>query len=78
MISGVQKSEGEDIEWSDKLPEHTRLSQLVLGGRVGGLSCHLGIFTFHPLLPTSPTPPILYSPRLPPPSPSRPSPLGAI
>ncbi|KAL9959562.1 hypothetical protein ACROYT_G032893 [Oculina patagonica] len=27
MISGVQKSEGEDIEWSDKLPEHTRLSQ---------------------------------------------------
>ena len=27
MISGVQKSEGEDIEWSDKLPDHTRLSQ---------------------------------------------------
>ncbi|XP_020631400.1 serine/threonine-protein kinase TBK1-like isoform X3 [Orbicella faveolata] len=27
MISGVQKSEGEDIEWSDKLPEHSRLSQ---------------------------------------------------
>ena len=29
MISGVQKSEGEDIEWSDKLPEHSRLSQSV-------------------------------------------------
>lgn len=27
IISGVQKSEGEHIEWSDKLPEHTRLSQ---------------------------------------------------
>ncbi|XP_029201599.2 serine/threonine-protein kinase TBK1-like isoform X1 [Acropora millepora] len=27
IISGVQKSEGEEIEWSDKLPEHTRLSQ---------------------------------------------------
>lgn len=27
MISGVQKSEGEDIEWSDKLPDQTRLSQ---------------------------------------------------
>ncbi|KAK2571078.1 Serine/threonine-protein kinase TBK1 [Acropora cervicornis] len=27
IISGVQKSEGEEIEWSDKLPENTRLSQ---------------------------------------------------
>ena len=27
IISGVQKSEGDNIEWSDKLPEHTRLSQ---------------------------------------------------
>lgn len=27
MISGVQKSEGEDIEWSDKLPDQMRLSQ---------------------------------------------------
>ena len=27
MISGVQKGEGEEIDWSDKLPEHTRLSQ---------------------------------------------------
>lgn len=27
IISGVQKNQGENIEWSDKLPEHTRLSQ---------------------------------------------------
>ncbi|KAJ7331255.1 dendritic cell proliferation [Desmophyllum pertusum] len=46
MISGVQKSEGEDIEWSDKLPEHTRLSQEFCQERLlMSIQCTLHLFT---------------------------------